>query len=256
MASFNLTPCKPQSFGYKVSWFAVKAADPEAVLAALEFGKGTPANWTSGLAAASRDPRYRNTGPWVFLSPSISGWVLVVSFGLPYPVAPGLPDHEIGKKFDVLFARLMRQFDDVQFFGSYRVVGFVAWARALQGRPVRVFAYADGDGEVRANIGQQTPEEAKLRFADLSGLSPTAARDKLNEMAKQREAEESALVAKGLTPRDAHAKVQKNAREPFPDEHDVVQLAGLWSIDPSRLSHQLYPPALGLAATLPRNMMQ
>jgi hypothetical protein len=109
----------------------------------------------------------------------------------------------------------MKRFDDVQFFGSYRVVGFVAWARALQGRPVRVFAYADGDGEVRANIGEQTPEEAKLRIATLSGLSPTAARDKLNYMAKQREAEESAVVGKGLTPRDAPAKVQKNARDPF-----------------------------------------
>jgi hypothetical protein len=36
--------------------------------------------------------------------------------------------HDIGRKFDVLFSRLTKRFADVQFFGSYRVVSFVAWA--------------------------------------------------------------------------------------------------------------------------------
>ena len=56
----------------------------------------------------------------------------------------------------------MQRFDDVQFFGSHRGVDFVAWARALNGKPVRIFAFAD---EVMANFGKQTPEEAKLAFA-------------------------------------------------------------------------------------------
>jgi hypothetical protein len=43
----------------------------------------------------------------------------------------------------------MKRFDDVQFFGSYRVSDFVTWARALNGKSVRIFAYADS--EVLAN---------------------------------------------------------------------------------------------------------
>jgi hypothetical protein len=51
MPSVDQMPDKPVPFGYKVSWFAVKASDRAQVLDALEFGRGTPANWASGLAA-------------------------------------------------------------------------------------------------------------------------------------------------------------------------------------------------------------
>lgn len=136
--SFDQTPDKPMSFGYKVSWFAVKASDPARVLDALELKRGTPANWTAGLAAALPFP---STATWVFVSPPVSGWVLVVGAPhvLPHPVAPTECFHDIGRKFDVLFSRLMKRFADVQFFGSYRVVSFVAWARAQNGEPNRVF---------------------------------------------------------------------------------------------------------------------
>jgi hypothetical protein len=41
------------------------------------------------------------------------------------------------------------------------------------------------------------------------------------------------------------------------DRHwDVVNLAGLWSIDPSQLSDQDHPPGLGLAARLPDDLRQ
>ena len=146
---------------------------------------------------------------------------MVVGFWLPYPATIRL-QQEIGAKFNVLFSRLMKRFDDVQFFGSYRVVDFVAWARARNGKSVRVFAYADG--EVFANAGEQTPEEAKLRFANLTGLSPAAARDKIFKMAEEQEAEQNALVARGLTLREARARVRKNGRDAIPDEKDVIEI--------------------------------
>jgi hypothetical protein len=169
---------------------------------------------------------------------------LAAGFWLPYPVAIE-PHLEIGRKFDVLFSRLMRRFDDVQFFGSYRVVGFAAWARAVKGKPSRLFAYADG--EVLANAGDQTTEEAKLRFANLTGLSPSGARDRIFKIAEEQEAEESALVASGLSPREARARARQDRRDAIPDEQDVVDLAALWSIDPTQLSNQDHPPGLGLA---------
>jgi len=250
MPSFDQTPDKPQPFGYKVSWFAVKASNTSAVLNALEFGVATPANWASGLAASSFGAS--RSDPWVFASPPVSGWVLVVGFWLPYPASIE-PQRGFGRKFDVLFSRLMKQFEDVQFFGSYRVVDFAAWARALKGKSVRMFAYAEG--EVFANVGEQTPEEAKLRFANLTGLAPPDARDKILKITKEQRAEVDALVARGLSSREARATVRQNGRT-FPREQDVVELAALWSIDPTQLSKQELPLGLGLAARLPKDWMQ
>jgi hypothetical protein len=83
----------------------------------------------------------------------------------------------------VLFSRLMRRFDDVLFFGSHRVCDFVAWARAVKGKPIRIFAYFGSEGEVLANVGEQTAQEAKLKFANLSGLSPSDANDEMYRIA-------------------------------------------------------------------------
>jgi hypothetical protein len=147
----------------------------------------------------------------------------------------------------------MKRFDDVQFFGSYRVVGFVAWARALQGKSVRVFAFADTD--VLANVGEQTPEETKLGFPNLNGLSPSDAGDYIFKMAEEQGAEEDALVASGLSRREALARVRQYRRA-IPGETDVIDLAALWSIDPTKLLNEDQPLGLGLAARLPKDLAQ
>jgi hypothetical protein len=251
MPLFNQTPDKPQSFGYKVNWFALKVSDSAAVLDALELAETTPTNWESGLAAVYDSQR---NDACVFVSPPIGGWVLAVSGWLPYPTVE--THHDIGRKFDDLFSRLMKRFEDVQFFGSHRVVDFVAWARGLNGKPVRIFAWSGSDGAVLANIGEQTLEEAKLRFANLTGLSPCDAGDEIFRIAGEQHAEADALVATGLSRREALARVRQNRGHAFPDETDVVKLAALWSIDPIELSEQDHPLSVGLAARLPENLVQ
>jgi hypothetical protein len=254
MPSFDRTQDKPQSFGYKILWFAVRASDPASVLDALEFGPGTQANWASGLSAA-----YDYEAEWVFVSPPVDGWVLVVG-SLGQPVALDAPQlggpYDIGRRFDVLLSRLMKRFDDVQYFGSHRIVSLAAWARALKGKPIRIFAFActGSDCHVYANFGDQTPEEAKLKFANLTGLSPSDARDRLFKIEQEQEAEERALVAKGLSAREAGARVLQNGRYAFPGEQDVFDLADLWSVDPTQLSDQDHLLGLGLVARLPKNM--
>ncbi|HEX4193363.1 MAG TPA: hypothetical protein VHY80_09705, partial [Stellaceae bacterium] len=181
-ASFDPTPDTPQAFGYKISWFAVKASDPAAVVDALGFDEAISANWASGLEHAYE-------GAWVFVSPPINGWVLAIGTLLPYPVAIEQTQY-IGERFDVLFSRLMQRFDDVQFFGNYRVVDFSTWARALEGRPIRVFGYAGGGEGTLANFGEQTAEEAQLHFTNLSNLSPAEAEDRMYAIAEQQEQEE------------------------------------------------------------------
>jgi hypothetical protein len=248
MHSFDQTPDQPQSFGYKVNWFALKTVDTAAVLAALELRETTPANWESGLAAVF------GYDPWVFVSPSLGGWILAVSFSFPYPTVE--THNDIGQKFDALFARLMKRFDDVQFFGSHRVVDFVAWARAVNGKPIRTFAWTGSEGAVLANTGEQTSEEAKLRFADLTGLSPADAGDKISALAEEQHAKQDALVAGGLSRRDAIRRVRQDGPRSFPDETDVVELAALWGIDPMDLPGQDDSLSLGVAALLPEHFTQ
>jgi hypothetical protein len=246
MRWFDQTPDKPQPFGFKVIWFALKTSDPTAVLDALELKAATPANWESGL------PVVYEAGPWIFVSPPVEGWILAVGKSLPYPTKQSHDDS--GRQFDAMFARLMARFDDVQFYGSHRVIDFVAWARALDGKPVRIFSWIGSEGAVLENIGQQTPEEAKLGLANLTGLSPADAGDEICRLAEVRNAEQEALVATGLSLREALRRVRRNSGGAFPRETDVVDLAGLWSIDPSRLSEQEHPPGLGLVARLPEDL--
>lgn len=251
MPLFDQTPDEPEPFGFKVSWLALKTSDPAAVLDALELREATPTNWESGLAAMYASKRNE---AWLFISPPVGGWVLAVSNSLPYPTVE--THHDIGRKFDALFARLMKRFDDVQFFGSHRMVDFVAWARALNGKPVRSFAYAGGAGGVLANFGEQTPEEAKLGLANLTGLSPSEAEDELSRIAEEQHAEQDALVTGGLSRREAIRRVRQSRGKSFPNETDVVELAELWSVDPTSPPEQDHPLSLGLAARLPENLRQ
>jgi hypothetical protein len=245
MHSFDQTPDKPQAFGYKVIWLALRTSDPQAVVDALELEAATPANWQSGLAAVYEGDR------WVFVSPPLGGWILAIGGSLPYPTNQVEDDN--GRNFDAMFARLMERFDDVQLYGSHRVTDFVTWARALNGHPVRVFSWTGCEGAVLANIGEQTSEEASLRIADLSGLSPADAGEEIFRLAEEQNVEQDALVATGLSVREALEKVRQSSGSAFPDETDVIKLAGLWSLDPLRLSEQDHPPSIGLVARLPQS---
>lgn len=138
--------------------------------------------------------------------------------------------------------------------GDHRVGDFAAWARAVNGQPVRIFAYAGSEGQVFANFGAQTKEEAKLRLPDLTGLSPLDATERMFAVAEEEDEEESRLVASGLSADEARVRVAENGIKPWPDETDVTDLAGLWSLDPMGLSGLGESPGLGWAARLPKHL--
>ena len=254
---FDQTPDQPHPFGYKVMWFAVRASDPATVVDALQFVEAMPTNWASGLEAAYARDVPRTDGAWVFVSPPVNGWILAVSAWWPYPVAAESAlesQHDIGKRFDAVFSRLIGRFDEVQFFGSHREVGFVTWTRALKGKPIRIFGFADGD--TLANVGERTAEEAQLGFPDLRGLSPPDATSEIFELAEAQDAERHRLEKSGLPRREARAKVRESGRDALLDEIDVLDLAAVWSINPIRLDEQDHPAGVGLAVRLPKDLMQ
>lgn len=252
---FDVTPDKPQSFAYKINWFAVRAPDQASVLEALELGPGKPVNWASGLEAAYGYPAHRGKDRWAFVSPPVNGWVFVVGSSLPYPVMH-TPDRHggIGNKFDTLFSRLSSRFSEVQFFGSYRVVGFVAWARAHEGKPVRVFAF--GDGDVYANIGAQSPEEAALGLPDLSDLPPSVASERIFEAADGPRLTRGAPVFGEYINDGILTTLRYQRSSPIPDEEDVLEVAARWSLNPKLLGDLDYPPGLGVAVQLPESARQ
>lgn len=249
------TPDSPEGFGYKVNWFAVKTIDPQLVATSLGLNGLRRANWASGISAAysiSTKPAAKRS---VFISPPVKGWILVVSNSLPYPdkrVAAG--NTEIDSRFEAMFKKLASSFEDVQFFGSYRVVGFEAWARARAGKIERFFCYADG--EVYANYGLQTAAEKQLKFADLSNMSPEIATSTIFSLVEKREAEEARLVATGLSFEEARRKSNQHQRGPIPTEGDAMAIAGQWSIDPTRIEELKLPASTGFVAVLPSHMQQ
>jgi hypothetical protein len=56
----------------------------------------------------------------------------------------------------------------------------------------------------------------------------------------------------GLTPEETRLHLVYAEAGPWPDETNVMSLAGAWSVDPSTLAQQHLPPSLGVLADLPR----
>ncbi|MBT3068770.1 hypothetical protein [Rhodoferax sp. U11-2br] len=254
-ALFDQTPDSPEGFGFKSSWFAVKTQEPKRVAEILGLVDLQRANWASGIAAAYSFNSKPNGNKYVFISPPVTGWVLVVGLALPYPDRRSQGRNaNIDSRFNAMFGALVANFDEVQFFGSYRVVGFEAWGRANGGRIEREFCYADG--EVYANVGPQTSVEKLLKFPNLSGMTPQEATSAIFSMASKREAEEQRLVALGLTFKDAKRKTSKLQRGPLPSEGDAMAIAGHWSIDPTRIEELKLSPSVGYVAVLPSQIQQ
>lgn len=105
-----------------------------------------------------------------------------------------------------LLADLSLAFDEAQCFGTEDVTEFHAWARAVKGRLQRAYAFSGEQGIVLWDRGELTPEENALGL-----LFPEA-----------------------------------NILSNSPDSASVFQIAGYWSLDPTRLDELECMPSTGL----------
>jgi hypothetical protein len=147
-----------------MSWLAVKTDDIGHLAAVLELGDLSVANWSSGLGAIY-DLELSDT--FVFISPPVEGWTFVAGVSLPLPQGGSFVD-----KAAPLLGRLAREFSHVQYFATFPIIDFFAWARFDNGRPVR--AAAIGEAGVVWDVGRPTSVERKL------GLSLMEVRGILN----------------------------------------------------------------------------
>lgn len=189
----------PEPFGYKTAWFAVRSDEEKAVAAAIELQNGHPVNWRYGVRHAHEYDEYQ-----IFVSPSVNGWILVVGM----PIVWEADDHAVTR-----MVQLSRQFGETQLFGSVRTSDSYLWARARNGKLVRLFYEGDGNRRVE---GEPTEAEKAFKFCDSSSPEP-----------------------------EPPGYWRRNDLR-YPDEACVLEIAGKWSVDPSKLGEMGLTPSLGL----------
>lgn len=149
-------PEPPTPFGYKITWYAVRSENSQAVADALGLQDCRPAPWNEGVKTAydgadAMDGR-------IYISPPIGSWVLAVGFDPKLDLQTATPPHE----YNPLILELSKRFGEAQFFGTHRAVEWHAWARAEKGEMKRAYSYVGDQGEVFLDIGQRTKEELDL----------------------------------------------------------------------------------------------
>lgn len=150
LANSGLTPFSFSLFEQPGRWLVVKASNPSVVQAALNLHHPISCSWEKGLSEAREDK--------LFISPSVSGWVLVMGNGLPGPF------DDVDRCFRFLTA-LSRKLGQVQFFSVSRVVNHHAWALLEKGHVYRAYAWA---GETLWNQGPLTAAEKDLELLCLA----------------------------------------------------------------------------------------
>ena len=134
----------PVLFGYKMWWLAFRCENPDMVVARLGLKKTKKCSWKTGIEAAYNGE--------VFVTPSINGWILAAGMAMP----------DDPTKFRTIIESLSKGFPDVQFFVTHRVVEYHAWARVLDGKLVRHYAFVGDQGKTVCDFGELTREEKAL----------------------------------------------------------------------------------------------
>ena len=205
----------PRMFGYKMSWLAVRTSDTARLLNALGLQNIATAGWSRGVSEIYSE---QNGDSAVYVSPPLGEWTLVAGVSLPHPLGPSFVD-----KCSLLLRRLSSSFGEAQYFFTFPLLDFYAWAKASDGEMLR--AFATGDEGIIWNRGALTPEEKRLnlRLFELRGV-------------------------------DAGQTDPGGATTSLPTEAEVLRLAGWWSVDPSQLEQRAGGQAsreLGYLCTAP-----
>jgi hypothetical protein len=152
---------QPRSFGFKCNWLTVRTTDTDRLAAVFRLTSDVPCNWEYGIPYA-----YEKL---FFVSPPVDGWSFIISRSLPCA--------EDGQTISVLkdlLIGLSREFGEAQYFGTYRVVSYDCWMKAVDGQMQRAYGYADGSNTIVE--GEPTPVERKYdlinTFSEEANIDP------------------------------------------------------------------------------------
>jgi hypothetical protein len=148
----------------------------------------------------------------VFVTPPLADWTLAAGTIL-------FPPDRTDAFVKPLLERLSQQFGEAQYFATQGDFRLCIWARGRRGRLVRGYGWLGQRALALWDQGALTAQERKLGFHFSTGLGdPT-----------------------GIT--DGPLRT--------PDESCVMQLASLWSIDPSTLNADYKEPVPGMLGRWP-----
>lgn len=153
----DVAPDAPRAFGSEMSWLAVKTDDAGHLAAVLGLEDLSVANWNSGIGAIY-DLKLSDT--FVFISPPVEGWTFVAGVSLPLPQRGGFVD-----KAAPLLTRVAREFRSVQYFATFPIIDFYAWAWFENGQPMRASAF--GEAGPVWDAGRPTAAERELGLSTL-----------------------------------------------------------------------------------------
>jgi hypothetical protein len=210
--NLDIAPDCPLPFGSEMSWLAVKTEDAEGLARALGLTDLRAANWNSGIGAIYDEELSDSV---VFVSPPVKGWTIVAGVPLPLPAGGAFID-----KTTPLLRQLSQRFASVQYFASFPIIDFYAWARFERGRRIRAFAV--GDTGVVWDTGRLTPGERRL------GLS--------------------LIELRGI--RERHGDIGGEL-DLHPTEQYVLSVAAAWSFSPFEIASYGTGPGVGWIGRAP-----
>jgi hypothetical protein len=197
--STNVLPDSPQSFGYKMAWFAIPTEDSARVISAFGFRNASPANWATGVQTVYKELEQ------AFVTPPVDGWTLVVGLGLP-----SFDTEESTREFLAFIDKVAASFPDFYYFGTHRTVDYHGWVRVSHGKVQRAYAYLGERGETLYESGNKTAEETALGFNFFDERSQEAASEDYFEREDLR----------------------------YPNEEDVMRISAAWTIDTQTLDQR------------------
>ena len=211
--AYDRAPDRPLPFGYRMAWLAIRTDDTQRVIDVLGLDQVKASNWNSGLGSIYSEELGETH---MFVAPAVEGWTFVIGLGLPHPL--GATFHDKATPF---LLELGGAFAEVQYYFSYPVIDFFAWARVIDGRLVRAFAI--GDDGVVWNKGKPSRKETAmgLKLFELRGIQ-----------GRRGDAGGELLL--------------------YPTEDHVIALAADWSLDPTRVDARRAEPGLGYVGLAPR----
>ncbi len=157
-------------------WIAIRTSRPHVVQAALRLQKAIPCTWEEALSVTNERK--------LFISPAISGWVLVFGSRVPDPA------DDVDRCYRFILD-LSRKLGHVQFFALNRALGHHAWVQAEQGTILRAYAWA---GKTLWNQGTRTPAEIELHM-NCYGYTETPERGPFGQDSSAPNAEKLPLLA-------------------------------------------------------------
>jgi hypothetical protein len=148
---------------FDLNWLAVRAAPPEAIIAALDLSDPKPATWRQGINAAAGDFWDFAAPPEaflarVFITPEVGGWLLAVGGWLG-----GTDREQPGREVADYCRRLSREFGEAHAFTTQGRMDWFSWCLARAGAVDRHFLWAESP---LVDVGSPTPAELRTREDD------------------------------------------------------------------------------------------